>query len=103
MTWLNEGDANIRQSSTSGERERQPGGRGRERRFDRRERDTEGSSDTKPAPAPAPQKQQPGKLIIPGRYSEPVSAEPDDLAKYAPDGKISKTLGSQFVPAGKKR
>ena len=46
------------------------------------------------------QQQQPGEPIIPGRFFEPVSAEPEDLEKYAPDGKVVKTLGSKICSGG---
>lgn len=111
MIWLNEGEAGINIGKERAERsdhgERRFGGRDRERRFDRRE--MRGSSDRGgiatqlPSESFQEKKQKPGEPILPGRFFEPVSAEPNDIAKYAPGGKIIKTLGSKFVPAGKKR
>jgi superfamily II DNA/RNA helicase len=87
-------------------------GRDRDRRDDRYDRRNAPDAGERTPPASStpsesfkeskPQ-QNPNEPVIPGRFFEPVSAEPDEMAKYAPTGKIIKTLGSKFVPAGKKR
>jgi superfamily II DNA/RNA helicase len=54
----------------------------------------------RPSPRPSDKPEEP---VVPTRFNMPVAAEPDDLAKYAPNGKIHKSLGSKFIPAGKKK
>lgn len=41
--------------------------------------------------------------VIPKRFFEPVHFERALLEKYAPEGKVKKSLGCKFVPANKKR
>jgi hypothetical protein len=60
-----------------------------------------------PIPAPAPMKVEditPAGIILPQRFLWPVFAGEDEMARFAPEGTVKKTLGSKFVPArGKKK
>jgi len=46
---------------------------------------------------------QEAAVIIPTRFRQPVFPMSEELAKFAPEGFVKKSLGSKFVPAGKKR
>jgi superfamily II DNA/RNA helicase len=41
--------------------------------------------------------------VIPQRFRDPVFTDPSDVEKYAPEGLKNKSLGSKFVPSGKKK
>jgi superfamily II DNA/RNA helicase len=115
MVALNEG-------AVSGSRGRERSDRG-ERRNDRnRDRnDDRGERERRPEPAKKPERHIPehvtSKLVIssqdvpamdstrviPKRFFESVSGDTSLVEKYAPEGKVKKSLGSKFVPANKKR
>jgi hypothetical protein len=59
-----------------------------------------------PAPTPTPVKVDLSQVgyILPQRYLWPVFARDEELARFAPDGIVKKTLGDRFVPVrGKKK
>ncbi len=53
----------------------------------------------KPAPESVKVEMTPAGIIIPQRFRWPVFAENEELARFAPEGIVKKSLGSKFVPA----
>jgi superfamily II DNA/RNA helicase len=59
---------------------------------------------TTTAPKPVTVEPAPVGYILPQRYVWPVFARDEELARFAPDGIVKKTLGDRFVPTrGKKK
>jgi len=58
------------------------------------------SSAAPSAPATLPRVDE---LIIPERFRLPVFAQAEELARFAPDGTVKKSLGGKFLPARSKK
>jgi len=54
-------------------------------------------------PKPAVEVPAEGEVLIPERFRLPVFAQGDELARYAPQGTVKKTLGEKFMPARSKK
>ncbi|MFA5865128.1 MAG: DEAD/DEAH box helicase [Phycisphaerae bacterium] len=59
--------------------------------------------DYHPAPPPVKTPFISTEIVIPERFHLPVFARRDELARFAPEGVMKKTLGSKFMPARAKK